>query len=631
MSVPSLTKALHKITIQDVACDKVSFVALLGEDTFSYISRVMGMRGQLHGDVIVAFLDRMQNARAEELFFREVLFNIPKLDIRDGYRIQIEGRLSGKVFKSLCPVKILLYLRECVKRKSVIEVEEFSYLYTCLDGIAECAEKREIEEILKKRALEPHFDVQRVVWQYGQPSAIDESDIGVFTRLGMPAAELFIFIQSHFLSCIQHWSRKSLLKILQLEGKKELLEYLNSAPNDAKIRFNISFLQELQAHDTLLDYKCTDGNNRPDYFELDAEFTKNWQAGPGQKYSLSKIHQLATCALDASNRLLQNRVPAASVFSKTLVAEAVGSEALRSHVMQTMLQVFALYHYTAYNEGDLAKRCKTSSHFSFSYQTSTYFMFETTPKELVVKNNETGAISRAEVPRKLTAHDSLIYSDRISALVAGDQFEMRSVPRTTVQAMADEDWNGWQNEDIESWQLYNSEIHPLLHGAAVSILRASQSEDLVVMEVCGGSGVLAQRICKYVQKPFSYILLERNLDSLQQAKKALHTEKRIQLVQTDVVVEGNFYVDEQKTTEIKEESVALCIGSGALTKSVLNNRPEALIVLDKIIKYLKRGGYLLLAGLTESFLHSNDFIDKGLRVLNTHASGYRPVYIVQKP
>ncbi|MCE5294097.1 MAG: hypothetical protein LLF94_05735, partial [Chlamydiales bacterium] len=129
-----------------------------------------------------------------------------------------------------------------------------------------------------------------------------------------------------------------------------------------------------------------------------------------------------------------------------------------------------------------------------------------------------------------------------------------------------------------------------------------------------------------------YVLLERDAQAIQTATNLLEGDDRLRCVQTDVVKDEKFFTDPQKTQALQPESVYLCLGSGALTKCVLKTKREAFIVLHKIQRYLMPGGYLLLAGLADSWFVSNEFSTHGFTVLNTFCpSKEQPFYVLQKP
>lgn len=211
-------------------------------------------------------------------------------------------------------------------------------------------------------------------------------------------------------------------------------------------------------------------------------------------------------------------------------------------------------------------------------------------------------------------------------ILKGSCFENKGSP--TVQCKEQRYWNSWEN--TKAWTVYTQLIHPVLKNAVHAILAQMEaSSQHLIVELGGGTGFLALQILKDANFPFSYILLERNEQELEQARHNLGDQACV--VQTDIVLDEHYYCDEEHTLALAKESVDLMLASGVLTQAVLQNKEEALIVLQKAHHYLKTAGYLLLAGLARSFLDEHDFTAAGFVVINSGLPQTdKDLYILQK-
>lgn len=190
-------------------------------------------------------------------------------------------------------------------------------------------------------------------------------------------------------------------------------------------------------------------------------------------------------------------------------------------------------------------------------------------------------------------------------------------------------WNDWNTGN--EWELYVQLIHPVLSDFVTTLLKNQRwNSSPVIMDLCGGTGHLANRILRENQiLPIDYILLENNQAEIRLAKTLLRGSASV--VQTDVVNDPIFFKDELKNQPIIQESVDIAIGSGALTVSVLESKEVAREVLKKIHYCLKRGGHIVLAGFATSFIDSRDLKEFGFEVYNTQMPGQsRELYIARK-
>ncbi len=177
------------------------------------------------------------------------------------------------------------------------------------------------------------------------------------------------------------------------------------------------------------------------------------------------------------------------------------------------------------------------------------------------------------------------------------------------------------------WHEYRTVIHPMIKKAALQVLE--RVEKPTVVELCGGNGMLANDILSACKKKVSYHLLELNSVARELAQENLSSMQQhcVQIVPQDIVKDHTY-------SDLAPDSVDLFIGSGALTTCVLEKKEEAKAVLKTCHSYLKPGGFVILAGHSDSLVNTSDFQELGFTPHNTHLVGYRQAlsfYIMQKP
>lgn len=216
--------------------------------------------------------------------------------------------------------------------------------------------------------------------------------------------------------------------------------------------------------------------------------------------------------------------------------------------------------------------------------------------------------------------------ESLSRVLKGNRFELTNL-KILNKEMTEKDhqdssfWTNWRTTAPSAWNCYKSIIHPALKDIVNNLLtNHCHSPTPFVLEIYGGAGILAQTVIRNSEKPLRYTLLDSNASEIVEAKALLKGSATV--VECDIVKEA-FPLSEQ---------VDIVLGSGALTLEVLKNKEEALIVLAKIGKILKSGGYVVLAGLESSLLDSLDFKKCGFDVVNTYFPGRnKELYLVHKP
>jgi hypothetical protein len=152
-----------------------------------------------------------------------------------------------------------------------------------------------------------------------------------------------------------------------------------------------------------------------------------------------------------------------------------------------------------------------------------------------------------------------------------------------------------------------------------------------VLELCGGDGEFAKSVFEQNKETIGrYFLIDINEESIKKAGVALKEE-----IETDKLRAIQSCI-KKKELLADGTCVDLIIGIGALTEQVMESKQDALEALKNSLLYLRKGGYVLLTGLTSSWISSEDFEKLGIRVLNCVAptAYYKEIapefYIAQK-
>ena len=216
----------------------------------------------------------------------------------------------------------------------------------------------------------------------------------------------------------------------------------------------------------------------------------------------------------------------------------------------------------------------------------------------------------------------------IISLFNGSRCEIFQYPDVSY-TKSSEYWNDWWAKETNQITHYREIIYPLMSSAVLNVLQLLDKKNettspLKIMEIAGGNGELAEIILDNDEYPENagYVFLEMNEPSLQEAKGKLQKFQNVEFFQTDLV-------NDKAYGTVSSSSVDLVLGSGILTRCVLNNTKDAETILKKVYHYLKAEGYLILAGHAEMLLSANHFKNAGFDVINCTANG-RQLYILQK-
>jgi SAM-dependent methyltransferase len=205
----------------------------------------------------------------------------------------------------------------------------------------------------------------------------------------------------------------------------------------------------------------------------------------------------------------------------------------------------------------------------------------------------------------------LIYKDHeldensycLTQFLNGNRFEWIRTAKQKV--LAPNYFDNWEREK----KIYREEVYP----SCLQCLQLLLPDKASILELCAGDGEFASLLYNQMGgKIDSYVLIDSNKKAIDFAKELF----REQIVQSKVrVIEGNVVTtDYEKVFE--ENQVDLILGIGALTEQVISSREEAVTAFKNAAAMLKEGGYIVLTGLTSSWLVSSDFQDNGFEVLN---------------
>ncbi|MBI5346862.1 MAG: class I SAM-dependent methyltransferase [Chlamydiae bacterium] len=185
-------------------------------------------------------------------------------------------------------------------------------------------------------------------------------------------------------------------------------------------------------------------------------------------------------------------------------------------------------------------------------------------------------------------------------------------------------WKKIWSEDLKNTQgnHYKKYIYPTILAHLSKLLKKQSA----IVEFCSGDGALAKMIFDlHSSKIKNYTLIDFNESSCQNAQKKLKKNSNASFLQQDVTI---------YPSKIKKGSVDIVLGIGALTHYVLKDKSSAIKALSNASKMLKKNGFLVLTGLTQQWLSSEDLEKKGLKVLNrstfTKENNLLQLYIAKK-
>lgn len=207
---------------------------------------------------------------------------------------------------------------------------------------------------------------------------------------------------------------------------------------------------------------------------------------------------------------------------------------------------------------------------------------------------------------KATARTQGCELNMVRYLVNGNEYEFVNwIPSEPLQ---NEQWNpGWKKMEAE---FYQENVYPLVITYLDEVLPVKAK----ILELCAGDGELAEIAFLNLKGKISqYHLIDFNRPSCENAGKRLSEQ-----IKADAAVVHEGDVAKTNFVElVKGDRVDLILGVGALTKGVISDRPTALMVLDEAAKVLKRGGRLILTGLSEQWICADDLLARGFTVENT--------------
>jgi SAM-dependent methyltransferase len=185
-------------------------------------------------------------------------------------------------------------------------------------------------------------------------------------------------------------------------------------------------------------------------------------------------------------------------------------------------------------------------------------------------------------------------------------------------ALDDTYWSGWDVHQDQSNIYYENTIYP----AVIEILGTLLDRPVSILDLGGGSGKFAHKCFQefgFFIKDF--YLLDRNPSVLERAKMRLSSYP-VKILQKDMV---------QNSFDIELSSIDLVTAIGSLTYQVLDNKLSAIAVAKKVYDLMRRGGFFIIAGWTESILCKKDLNDLGFYVTNTWSIVNKNyLYICQK-
>jgi hypothetical protein len=197
---------------------------------------------------------------------------------------------------------------------------------------------------------------------------------------------------------------------------------------------------------------------------------------------------------------------------------------------------------------------------------------------------------------------------------------LESVDFRSCKPCEDSYWNDWKTSP-DNIPAYRNGIYPV---CLTYLEELTKRKPYKILEICGGDGEFAsQALSKLGDQVASYTLVDRNGISLSLAHKRFSQmgyHKKVLTIQSDIL-----------SDPLPDEHFDMVIGIGAITRGVLPSRNAGLRVLRKIVAQISLDGFLLLSGLGEQWICSEDLSAAGLSVKNMFCEKIgKQLYLAQK-
>lgn len=206
--------------------------------------------------------------------------------------------------------------------------------------------------------------------------------------------------------------------------------------------------------------------------------------------------------------------------------------------------------------------------------------------------------------------------------------EMISNLKTTIL-----DSSFWDQDPKNVWmkdckKFYQSKAYPM---CLDYLKRHQEIKTQNVIELCGGNGEFASLFFDQQKEMIhSYSLIDLNKSSIDSAKRRFSGNPILHVIEGDITNEEPYLRAIDHAAFLTEQTeVDLVLAIGGLTFQVLPSKESALLALSHAYAVLRKGGHVLLTGLAQSWIDSDDLIKIGFSVMETFAF-LRPFYVARK-
>ncbi len=223
-----------------------------------------------------------------------------------------------------------------------------------------------------------------------------------------------------------------------------------------------------------------------------------------------------------------------------------------------------------------------------------------------------GSVSDATLRRHSMA--CLPQADELVTYLGGQHFD-RYRNCGEYQAHPNSVWGNWRETCCDENLSYHRVIYPTFF-AFLPHLLGENGAPTTILELCGGDGAMARAAFRTEsgKSIAKWILVERNASLVEKARRNLAreiAEGRAEVIQADVT--------ELEFAAVSKGPIDAVVGVGALAVGILPSKIACVrIVTEELPKVLREGAKLFLASYAEPYVHSDDLINAGFRVTNTH-------------
>jgi hypothetical protein len=198
--------------------------------------------------------------------------------------------------------------------------------------------------------------------------------------------------------------------------------------------------------------------------------------------------------------------------------------------------------------------------------------------------------------------------DALQFYLTGREFE-RTFPRPPPPVLDEAEWDRWGyglSEEIT--RRYETIIYPRVLETLEKLCARAPGRRLFVVDLGGGAGQLAERICASVPGVRKVLLLERSAALLEKARARAARHPGRMLAEGADITDGAFLLDTKEAPDV-------IIACGVVAAQVMDE-PQGLRVMRRCYDLLPARGVALVPSYSPALLSSREYEAMGFTVHN---------------